>query len=152
MTPAKNVLHTRNMFNRALSKHAAKIVNAIPRACWQNAYRALLQLPELSNGCYVEGWIVNVDVPVPIEHGWVELDGQIIDPTPKAWTVQFTYFPGLRLSKAELLQAVTDDGRLPIVWRYGWGGMQHSGYREAYRQALDYGIPEEQLQKLGIGI
>jgi hypothetical protein len=152
MTPAKNVFHTSDILNLALSKRVAKIVNAQPKECWKNAFFSLMEVSELARGQYVEGWITPITIPIAIEHAWIELDGQIIDPTPKSWTVQFAYFPGLRLSKDKLMQAVGDDGRLPIVWRYGWGGMEHPGYREAYRQALDYGIPELQLQKLRKGI
>ena len=96
----------------------------------------------------VEGWFVPTTIPIAIEHAWIELDGQIIDPTPKSWITQFAYYPGLRLSKDELMHAVTDDGRLPIVWRYDWGGMQHPGYSEAYKKAWSFGIPPKKREKL----
>src|SRR3712207_6711599 len=143
---------TSRHLNRVVSKRAAKIINAKPKECWKNAFFSLLEVPELAHGQYVEGWIVPTTIPIAIEHAWIELDGQIIDPTPKSWITPFAYFPGLRLSKDEFMEAVTDDGRLPIVWRYGWGGMEHLGYSEAYRQALAYGLPKEKVQKLLKGI
>jgi hypothetical protein len=139
---------TSKHLNRAISKRAAKIIQSKPKECWKNAFFSLLEVPELARGQYVEGWIVPITIPIAIEHAWIELDGQIIDPTPKSWITQFAYFPGLRLSKDELMHAVADDGRLPIAWRYGWGGMEHPGYSEAYKHALSFGIPPKQREKL----
>ena len=139
---------TNKQLNRVLSKRAGKTIRAVPNACWQNAYRSLLELPELANGHYVEGWIVRTDLPVPLEHAWLELDGQIIDPTPISWSSPFVYFPGLRLTKSEVLQVVTDETPLPIVWQHGWGGMKHQLYVQAYQQAWAYGLPEVKVQRL----
>ena len=138
--------HLCKQLNLQLSQQAAKHVNAVPKACWQNAYRALLQVPALSSGCYVEGWIVDVNLPIPIEHGWVELDGQIIDPTPVMWRDTHAYFPGLRFTKTEVLQTVSDATALPIVSRYGVEGIKSPAYRQAWRNAFFFGMPQKQLK------
>jgi hypothetical protein len=142
-TPPK----TSDNLNLALSKRAAKTIKAIPKACWQNAYRSLMELPELSRGYYIEGWMVDVNLPIPIEHGWVELDGQIIDPTPVMWKATHAYFSGLRFTKEEVLQTVRDATELPIASRYGVEGIKNPTYRNAWKKAFFYGIPEKKLEK-----
>jgi hypothetical protein len=123
---------TSDNINRTLSKKAAETIQPIPKECWKNATLALVALPELSRAHYIEGWSVLAEIPVPFEHAWLELDGQIIDPTPAMWKGHQTYFPGLRLTKDELLQALNEDSSLPIVWRSEWGGMRHPDFLEAY--------------------
>jgi hypothetical protein len=148
MLPAKNLLQTNGTLNLTLSKRAGKKVKAAPNACWQNAYRALMQLPELSSGCYVEGWIVNIEIPVPLEHAWIELAGQIIDPTPVMWRETHAYFPGLRFTKAEVLQTVRDETELPIASRFGAEGIKSPAYRTAWKQAFFFGMPKDKVEKL----
>lgn len=71
------------------------------RACWYNAVCNLLFLPDLSNGFYVEGFVVTPGSRV-IEHGWVEINGQVIDTTPGYYERKYTaqllkmaYFPAV---------------------------------------------------------
>jgi hypothetical protein len=64
--------------NREISLALAESIGALPRQCWRNAALALVSL---GRGMYVEG--VAVTLGLPMEHGWVEVDGQIVDPT---WT------------------------------------------------------------------
>jgi hypothetical protein len=144
---------TSNNLNRALSKQAAKMIKAVPKECWRNATRSLLTRPELAHAHYVEGWIVLPALPVPLEHGWLELDGQIIDPTPVTWKSRHAYFAALRLSKDDLLQALREDTALPIVWRYGWGGMKHPAYAQAYQDAwwVDVPVPAKQRAQISKG-
>ena len=144
----KQHYHTSDNLNLSLSKRAAKKTHAIPNACWINAYCALMELPELAHGYYVEGWFVNIALPVPIEHAWIELDGQIIDPTPVSWSVHHAYFPALRFTKHEIAQEIMETVELPIAWRYGWSGMKHPDYARAYKQAWSFGIPSEKLEKI----
>jgi hypothetical protein len=139
---------TSKQLNRVLSKHSAKTIKAVPNECWQNAYRAFMELPELAHGYYVEGWFVRIDLPMPIEHAWVELAGNIIDPSPVSWSARHAYFPAVRFTRDELLEALTEKTALPIAWQYGWGGMQHPEYKRAYQQAWAYGLPAEKVQRL----
>lgn len=72
---------------------------------------------------------------LPIEHGWVEFDGAILDPTLP--TEEVAYFPGLRfrggLEFAKALDipkgCCTKD--LPIFYRFGWGGIESPEFRAA---------------------
>jgi hypothetical protein len=147
MTSAKKSLQRNDRLNLPLSKRAAKIVNAVPKACWQNAYRALLHVPELASGYYVEGWYVSHGIYIAFEHAWIELDGHIIDPTPISWKRHHAYFPGLRFTKDDLRREVQTATELPIAWRYGVEGIQSPAYRKAWKQAFFFGIPEEEAAK-----
>jgi hypothetical protein len=98
-------------------------------------------VPDYANAVYVEGMAVFGGLPV--EHGWVEKDGVIVDPTlPLKPGV---YFPGLRfrggLELAEALRIPKAKGTsdLPIFFRFGWGGVDSPEFRAAliaaYRHA-----------------
>ena len=141
---------TTDNLNRVLSKQAAKTIQAVPKECWQNATRSLLTLQELAHAHYLEGWIVSSAILVPLEHGWLELDGQLIDPTPATWKWQHTYVPALHFTKDELVQALHDNTALPIAWRHGWGGMQHPAYVKAYQDAWWIGVPASAKQRAQI--
>ncbi len=71
---------------------------------------------------------------VPVEHGWIEKDGVIVDPTlPQQ---QAVYFAGLRCrGGCELTKALqiskpeyaTED--FPIFYRFGLGGIESPAFR-----------------------
>lgn len=64
-----------------------------PQACWKNSIIALRVIEELAEAVYVEGWSVTQEGLV-IEHGWLEFDGAVLEPTVE---VPFkAYFPGVR--------------------------------------------------------
>ena len=65
--------------DRALSEKARRHIGARAQKCYQDAYAALLEMPELADGLYVEGCAI-CDGDNVIEHGWIELDGRIVDP------------------------------------------------------------------------
>jgi hypothetical protein len=77
--------------NVELSKDVAEQVTARPKECWRNAIIGLAVLPE---AYYVEGWIITASGLV-VEHAWLELDGELVDPT--LYQDKGTrYFPGPR--------------------------------------------------------
>ena len=141
--------------NRALARDLAEAVDAVERACWRNALLALVACDDPA-AVYVEGWTICPPGNV-IEHGWVEIGDQIVDPT--LWQLDslspIDYWPGARYDKptiAAILDASPLGLDLPIVWgkgkgakgyRYGWGGCDHPGYRQArndaYREARMWG-------------
>ena len=146
----QNQYLTSNNLNRVLSKRAAKTINAVRNGCWENAYRALMELPELAHGQYVEGWFVRIDLPIPIEHAWIELEGKLIDPTPISWHARYAYLPALRFTRDELVEALMEKTALPIAWRYGWGGMRHPAYAKAYQDAWWVSLPVSAKQRAKI--
>ena len=118
--------------DKELSRRAALEVGAEAQQCYANAWRALRDLPELAGALYVEGYAVDRmhDVHASlgvIEHGWIELDGRIVDPTLHDDREPLAYYPGLRFTLGELHTAMhtipkTTNEDLPIFYRLGWGG------------------------------
>ena len=50
----------------------------IPKECYFNCMRTVLNLKEFQTATYVEGWWCS---PLPHEHAWIEQKGEILDPT-----------------------------------------------------------------------
>src|SRR5690348_12827765 len=105
-------MYKQKSFNKTLSEKTADFINAEPRKCWANAYYALKEVPELGKANYVEGWIIRTAIPIPIEHGWLELDDEIIDPTRVVWEFGYNelddvlYFAGTHFTLTELKDTV----------------------------------------------
>jgi hypothetical protein len=125
----------------AESKRVGKLVRAGNKQCYYNAFHVVMNIPEYAYADYVEGMAVLNGLP--IEHGWVEKEGGVIDPTwPERKAV---YFPGLRFHGCrELAEALRipkpeyiED--FPIFHRFGWGGIGSPDFRAAciaaYRHA-----------------
>ena len=77
-----------------------------------------------------------------IEHGWVEKDGVVVDPTlPRD---NLVYFAGLRFQgQRELAEAMQTPKpsyteHLPIFYRFGWGGIESPEFRAALVSANRY--------------
>src|SRR4051794_10411148 len=108
------------------SRLLAKRVRAIPKSCWRNASRALLNVPGYEDATYVEGVAVH-PCGLATEHGWVEHRGEVLDPTLPDH--ECLYFPGLRFQgRAGLCRAIDaiprkkGDPDVPLFFRFGWGG------------------------------
>lgn len=99
------------VINLELSREVAqrKGANRKKQACWHNAARNLLEFDDLATGIYVEGFVVCPDGRI-VEHGWIELEGAIIDTTPgyydKPGAEDLSYFPAKRFTRAEALRVV----------------------------------------------
>jgi hypothetical protein len=84
--------------SRRLAKRYRRLLR--PQQCFDNA-RLVLRDPDLiARAPYVEGWCVGPRSHEVFSHGWLELDGKIIDPTLP--DCELEYFAGLRLTAAEL--------------------------------------------------
>lgn len=122
----------------AESKRVGKLVRSISKQCYLNAFRVVQNVPGYAKADYVEGMAVLGGLP--IEHGWVEIDGVIVDPTLPMH--QGEYFPGLRFSGeyglAEALQRYKST-ELPFFYHFGWGGVDSPEFKAAliaaYRHA-----------------
>lgn len=116
------------------SKRVGKRVRARAKQCYHNANQVVLRVPEYADAEYVEGVVVD-ESGLAVEHGWVEKDGMIIDPTLPA--NELVYFPGLRFKGlAGLVGALripkpsgTED--LPIFCRFGSDGIESPDFRAA---------------------
>ena len=129
------------------SQRGKKIVRPRVKQCYANAAKVVLALPEYADAEYVEGLAV-IEKAVVIEHGWVEKDGVIVDPTLPDKPLD--YFPGLRFrgqrGLAEALKIpkpeyTTED--FPIFFRFGWGGIDSPEFRAALTAAYRYAGVED---------
>lgn len=121
--------------DKSESARAKRLVASKPKQCYINAARIVLHIPEYAEADYVEGLAVIGRVMV-IEHGWVEKDGMIVDPTLPHDNLD--YFPGLRFKgqrglaeamKIPKPKRTKED--FPIFYRFGWGGVDSPEFREA---------------------
>jgi hypothetical protein len=132
----------------ALSIEIADRLKSKAKKSFDNAYKAALAT---KGSFYVQGFLASAGKPYkPIEHGWIELEDKIIDPT---WphlnknVEEVYYFPAQRLSIKQLKAAVEeakedypDDDALPV---YGAAPYEYYGdimlggkeYLEAYNAA-----------------
>lgn len=134
-------------FDAELSQQVVQLIESLAQDRWRKAWCALQWMPELAAGEYVEGYVITADNHIVFEHGWVELDGRIIDPSFPAG--HLAYFPGLRFDRAGAHQAVADDLDLPVMWRCDAG--QYAACMLAHVGAWDYIIarwPERADQTL----
>ena len=127
--------------NKTESLRVAQQINAVEKKCFYNAFRTLTELAEYSDAIYVEG-IAIAPSGLIIEHGWVEQDDQIVDPTiPDADTV---YFAGLRFQGVagvrRAMESIPKSGKedLPIFYRYGWSGGDSPEMNQARKLAMAY--------------
>ena len=127
--------------DQALSDKTRRHIGARAKACYYNAYTALGEMPELASGLYVEGCAI-CDRDNVIEHGWIELDGRIVDPTLYDQG-NVSYFAGLRFTQQQAWDAIctipkttfTED--LPIFYRFGWGGCDSPEMMRAFAAAWE---------------
>lgn len=130
------------MYNHVLSLDIGTRIKARVKECWSNSVLALLVLPELENAYYIEGFAYNDNgIPIPVEHGWIEHEGQIIDPT---WAVHLPdskgiYYPVYRYNKASVTKRTRGKWGLPYYsrdYQKAWGDPLFMGaYLESHRAA-----------------
>jgi hypothetical protein len=123
------------------SKKLRKTIRSKAQQCYANAWDAIETLEEYKNATYVEGMAVANGLA--IEHGWIEHDGEIIDPTLLDENV--AYFPGLRFKGREGLDStwripgMDESGmKLPIFYRFGWGGKNSPEFLQAIVSAYRF--------------
>jgi hypothetical protein len=126
--------------SRKVAKHPK--VQVTQQKCYRNAFRVIQYVPGYEDAAYVEGVAVRRN-GLSIEHGWVEFDGEIIDPTLP--DDEMAYFPGLRfpgqvgISEAlRIPKHFKGDSDLPIFYRFGWGGCESPEFCQAWDDAWGY--------------
>ncbi|MBE9233464.1 hypothetical protein IQ231_17760 [Cuspidothrix issatschenkoi LEGE 03284] len=129
------------LLDEALSYEIAKTIKSKAKKPFDNAYKAAL-VTEGSK--YVQGFLVLVGQPYkPIEHGWIEVNDVIIDPTlphlPKNHQ-ELYYFPAQTLSVKKLKAIVEEskedypeDDPLPI-----YGEAPYDYYGDVMLGGLEY--------------
>lgn len=134
--------------DHAESHRVARLVRPRVSQCHHNAYRVLETLPDYADAVYVEGIAIRSGES-PMEHGWLERDGKIIDPTIPDDQAG-PYFAGLRFVgrqgfwEAQRSTPMGEDKVLvPFFYRLGFGGSDSPEMRDAWRQAWEWlGHPE----------
>ena len=125
--------------NHQRSQEAAKLVDAQAKACWRNAILAQQHFPEAT---YIEGWVV-IPEGIVLEHGWLELDLEIVDPTFVSRLENDAdspvYFPGLQYTLQEVSDELAErNGELPLVYGDGRWGKETPSYMLASCDAWEY--------------
>jgi hypothetical protein len=124
--------------DKSESIRVQRLVRANRKQCFRNAVRVVQCVPGYEDADYVEGVTVSPNHNVT-EHGWVELNGVIVDPTLPA--DELLYYPGLRftgrhgISEAMRIPKPSDLDDLPILIRFGEGGSDSPEFGEAWLAA-----------------
>ncbi|HEU5379005.1 MAG TPA: hypothetical protein VFV38_26580 [Ktedonobacteraceae bacterium] len=128
----------------SLSRRIAKAIDAQPNHCAVNAWRTLIEFPEIfrDDGHLVEGWCVveEKEHVALIEHVWCELGtGQIVDPSILLLVEESTpmfYFTGLTRDYAET-EALEGEffPHVRFDGLHGENGLGHAGYHAAWAAA-----------------
>lgn len=134
--------------DEALSVEIAQRVKSKAKTPFDNAYRAALATEK---AIYVQGFLVFAGKPrKPIEHGWIELENSIVDPTLphlNKSAEELWYFPAQRITVKELKAIIEEskedypeDDPLPIYGDppyeyYGNIMLGDKSYLEAYQAA-----------------
>jgi len=116
-----------------------KRIGVRSQECYYNCYKTLSHCEEFQNAFYVEGICFS---GFTFEHGWLEIDGQIVDPTlPED---QGIYFPGLRfqglpgLSEAMRIPKDGCSEDFPIFYRFGWGGKESTEFHSTREASMAF--------------
>lgn len=121
--------------NKKLSTHFGTRINAVPKECWKNAAIVAMTHSFESPALYVEGFIVSFGLV--IEHGWVEVAGEITDPTLP--TDDLPYFAALKYTPEFLEAEMKRDGLLLLPLNLNW---KNPTYCQVYRTAQEFVSPQ----------
>jgi hypothetical protein len=119
--------------DRELSRRIAASLATPSHSAWLKAWQVLKSDSILGNGLYVEGWAVTSDDLLAIEHGWLEVDDRIVDPS--CWDRDLAYFPGMQFDKGQVLQALAAHPKLPITGHGGARLWDNPAYYRAWQDA-----------------
>ncbi|WP_416673172.1 hypothetical protein [Egbenema bharatensis] len=134
-------MRTNKTLDESLSIEVAKQVNSRAQTSFKNAYNAALVT---DGAAYVQGFLALLRKSyVLLEHGWLELDDRIIDPTLPhlhCTAPDLYYFPAQQLTVKQLKAAVEEakedypeDEPLPI-----YGDAPYEYYGEVMLGGKDY--------------
>lgn len=158
---------TKILINLELSQQLSKTIRAKAKQCFNNAYRAIQDVYPYAH--YVEGFVVTTNGPLAVEHAWLEVNGEIVDPTfcnlslPLSKADQFeyegvkqkrseptlakVYLPVLRLTVLEVDQFARRTGQTHFMWFQFdediFTDEQRQRYKEAQEAAWNISSSEE---------
>jgi len=129
------------LLDETLSNEIAKAIKSKAKKPFDNAYKAVL----ITQGAkYIQGFLVFAGQPYkPVEHGWIEVNDVIIDPTLphlQKNPQELYYFPAQALSTKKLKAIVEEskedypeDDPLPI-----YGEAPYDYYGDVMLGGLEY--------------
>lgn len=92
------------MRNKKMEELLVELVNPEPRGCFLNSAKALFYVDDC---LYCEGYACSKELPIPIEHAWLEHeDGTIIDITWPNNGDTFFYVASIRLNRSQVLDSI----------------------------------------------
>lgn len=119
--------------DRARSIELSIELNAEPQRCWNNALDVLLR--KHGDAVYIEGWISRYGRV--FEHGWVELDGSVLDTTPGLlFGEPATYFPGIRYQLRDVVRIISQ--REAVSPPFAWLAERPAEYLAAQAAATEH--------------
>ncbi len=132
------------------SKKLKKAIRAKAKQCYANAWNAIETQEEYKDATYVEGMaVVN---GLAIEHGWIEHEGEVIDPT--LLDENIVHFPGLRFKGREGLHStwripgfMETGEKLPVFYRFGWGGVDSPEFLQVALSAKSFPTINNHLKR-----
>lgn len=145
------------ILDETLSRELATRIKSKPKKCFENAYQGVLAISQEGSdpnneATYIQGFLVMPGAPYkPLEHGWVELDQKILDPTfPHLGCLaqDMYYFPAQYLTRKQLQSILEEsqedypeDDPLPVYGDqpyeyYGNLMLGGSNYQTAYELAV----------------
>jgi len=124
-------------FNANLSRMIGEDIGAKNKDCFLNAFRAISEVNNAETAVYVEGFAVSHEMRFLIaSHAWIEVDGEIIDPTPAYQEGGHEYFPAVKYPRHKILvAAIENDSTLPVA---NLDILIDEEIREAHEQAHKY--------------
>jgi hypothetical protein len=96
----------RFVIDKELSRRVARALGVGKELSYRSLLKAFEWLPELAGGCYVEGWAVALNDSSVFAHGWIELNGRVVDPL--LYQTLLTYFGGVRFDPASVTCAAPE--------------------------------------------
>lgn len=104
---------TNKIINPEKSREIAREIHSRPGECFYNASTGA---KSVDNGRYVIGYVWGQHKKYAIEHGWIESDREIIDPTLILLDnniTLFRYFSVLQFNHEELIQELVENNNNP---------------------------------------
>ena len=111
-------------FNKRLSQALAVKINPVAKQCYHNSWMAMIHLElaaEQQELLYCEGWAISGALDFPIQHGWLQVDSNVVDISP-GWRddcehkqdVSTIYHPVWQLEPAEFSERLSFSASLPL--------------------------------------
>lgn len=102
-----------------LAQELAELTNPRPKACWKNSLDAYLALryhdkDKAVDARYVEGHLIICEGSLPIAHGWLEVNGLVVDVTLPGQHGPEMYYPVFYYTMTEIVEEISRHNLMPL--------------------------------------